>query len=349
MIITAITFTSQGEEKLRSLMELTPDILWQQKPEGVDGKAWTMECFQKHLPMLFVGATGIAVRYISPFVEDKLCDSPVLVMDEKGQFLIPILSGHMGGANAIACRLAKASGAVPVITTATDVEKVFSVDSFARINGLRIVQREGIRKVSELALSGKSISLWIDPEIELPKEPMPEGLYLVEKAEDYADVRICLEERQETTSNCLITLIPRLYCVGMGCKRGKSFEDINSFATMILDGVLWKETVARSMEREIYAFATIDLKLKELGLQTFAQYYKAPLYTYSAEELKAQQGSFSQSAFVEQTTGVSNVCERSAMACAGAGASLVIKRTACDGMTIAVAKRRPRITSWACR
>lgn len=105
---------------------------------------WAGEQMAAHHALVFVGACGIAVRAIAPWITDKLHDSPVLVMDEQGQYVIPLLSGHVGGANELAVRLAEELGAVPVITTATDLHGSFAVDLFAKRNDLWIHNRRGL-------------------------------------------------------------------------------------------------------------------------------------------------------------------------------------------------------------
>ena len=114
-----------------------------------------------HAAFIFIGAAGIAVRYIAPWVKDKFADSPVLVMDEKGQYVIPLLSGHMGGAVSLAEEIAKLTGAVPVHTTATDVQKKFAVDVFARENGLLITDRKMAKEIAAAVLEGEKIGICI--------------------------------------------------------------------------------------------------------------------------------------------------------------------------------------------
>ena len=115
---------------------------------------WAGERMRRRRAMLFIGACGIAVRSIAPHLKDKLSDSPVLVMDELGKYVIPVLSGHIGGANRLALLLAERMGAEPIITTATDLNGSFAVDLFARENGLRIMERRKIAEVSSKVLSG---------------------------------------------------------------------------------------------------------------------------------------------------------------------------------------------------
>ena len=117
---------------------------------------WTKEQMQEKNAILFIGACGIAVRAIAPNLTDKLHDSPVLVLDEQGQYVIPLLAGHYGGANELAVQIAEKINAIPVITTATDLQNKFAVDLFAKRNGLRIINKDGIAKISAKVLAGNT-------------------------------------------------------------------------------------------------------------------------------------------------------------------------------------------------
>ena len=99
---------------------------------------WTEKQFSESDGLVFIGATGIAVRAIAPCLKDKFQDPAVVVMDEKAKFVIPLLSGHVGGANELAVQIGEVTGAVPVLTTATDVNRKFAVDVFARNQNLLI-------------------------------------------------------------------------------------------------------------------------------------------------------------------------------------------------------------------
>ena len=115
--------------------------------------------FESQDALLFIGATGIAVRSIAPFVADKRKDPAVVVMDEKGIFAISLLSGHIGGANELAGKLANLTGAIPVITTATDVNGRFAVDVFAKKQKLWIADMKAAKRVSADVLDEKKIGL----------------------------------------------------------------------------------------------------------------------------------------------------------------------------------------------
>ena len=128
--------------------------------------------------LIFVGAAGIAVREIAPYVRDKRTDPAVLGLDERANFVIPLLSGHIGGANALARRLAAALGATAVVTTATDVNGKFSVDTWAE-HGCAISDMGGAKQISAEILE-HSVPVCSDFPIQ---GPLPDGLVLGESGE----------------------------------------------------------------------------------------------------------------------------------------------------------------------
>ena len=112
--------------------------------------------------IIFVGATGIAVRAIAPFISGKSVDPAVLVIDEAGRYVISLLSGHLGGANALARTAASLIGAEPVITTATDAEGAFAVDTFAKENGFLLTDLRKAKEVSAKVLRGEKLRIYAD-------------------------------------------------------------------------------------------------------------------------------------------------------------------------------------------
>ena len=273
---------------------------------------WAKERFREHAALLFVGAAGIAVRAIAGAVRDKLDDSPVLVIDDLGQFVIPILSGHAGGANRIAVTIAGLIGAVPVITTSTDIHGAFSADTFAREAGLKIRNRGGIKAVSAKAIEGKPVTLSIKNYP--PEEPV--------------DIIIA----DETDREYALLLSPKIYVLGVGMKRD---TDPGIAKAFFLD-FLQQNGIEPA---DIYAVATIDLKEEEPAIRSFCDQMRLPLLSFDAALLNRAQGTFTASEFVKKTTGTDNVCESAAVLGAGPGAELLVRKHAGGGITAAVARR----------
>ncbi|MCR5144109.1 MAG: cobalamin biosynthesis protein [Lachnospiraceae bacterium] len=351
MIVRIVAFTKRGWELAKEVEDAFPEHIWERR-DGEDLHEWVHDCFSLRAPILFIGAAGIAVRAIASSVSDKCKDSPVLVMDEAAQFVIPILSGHMGRANAWALeierrfyertingqiRAEKVYSPKAVITTATDVNRTFSVDVFAWENGLEILNRNGIQEVSKHVLDGKKIRFILEPGIGFTGElPCDYGVsYLSCDEQDNqnldCDVLVIHPDSKRasyaTADGDILVLRVKPYVIGVGCKKGTSAEKLRTFIE------------AHVELSEVSAVASIDLKAREYGLVQFAQQVALPFLTYSPRILENVSGNFSESDFVQEITGVSNVCERAAMVAAEDGV-LVQKKIAKDGMTLAIAKRR---------
>ena len=303
----------------------------------ISTSAWAGEKFSDSDALIFIGATGIAVRSIAPYVASKKSDPAVLVVDECGKFVISLLSGHLGGANELAQQIAESLHSAAVVTTATDVNGLLAVDVFARKNGLRVCNPEAIRHVSGKLLQGEIIVMAVDPACMSPEEMAelqpPKEVKLISwneaQAEHAVDVWITKKEPQEDRKT--LVLAPKTAVLGMGCRKNKSYNEIKQMIKTMVD--------SREIDLDdIYALASVDVKEKEPGLQELAQHLRVPFVVFSAGELKKVPGDFTASAFVAQTVGVDNVCERAAVAAADGG-SLLIHKQAMDGVTIAVAKR----------
>lgn len=142
--------------------------------------------------IIFVGATGIAVRAIAPFIRGKSVDPAVLVIDEAGRYVIALLSGHLGGANALARTAASLIEAEPVITTATDAESAFAVDTFAKENGFLLTDLRKAKAVSAKVLRGEKLRIYSDIPMErLVQRPGRHEAELIPVQDiDHADIII---------------------------------------------------------------------------------------------------------------------------------------------------------------
>ena len=276
--------------------------------------------FQNVDAMVFVGSTGIAVREIAPHVRDKATDPAVISVDELGKFVIPILSGHIGGANDLALEIAAALGAVPVITTATDINKRFSVDAWAARNGCVIANLSRAKAVSAAILE-QDIPLRCDYPI---MTKLPGGIILGDSGAVGIRISVNRDEPFERT----LRLIPKVLHLGIGCRKGTDISVIRE----AVDTVLKENNIDH---RAVKCVASIDLKAEEAGLLAYCQEEKLPMTFYSNQELKAVPGEFTPSVFVQSITGVDNVCERAALIGAE---KLIVKKTARNGVTVALAE-----------
>ena len=331
---------------------------------------WTRERFKKGNVLIFIGACGIAVRAIAPYVESKDKDAAVLVVDERAGYVIPLLSGHMGGANDAARLVAEITGAVPVITTATDINKKFAVDVFASRNGLGLSDLKKAKKVSADILDGMAVDMYagggvyFDDSVEngnaadvsavdvSTNDSNAEGS---DKTRDNATDSIAVEGNKiinhksinrpqeiilhKSDTNVIISdktlqLYPPTLILGIGCKRGKTAEELESF---ILSELCRNSLALPS----VFCIASIDKKADEAGIIALCEKYGWEFKTFSAKTLMRQEGEFAQSDFVSKAVGADNVCERAAMA-AGAD-ELLVRKTCKDGMTLAAGRRKIKL------
>ena len=321
-----LAFTAKGEALAHRLAEALPGSVTRCGGE-VTLKGWTAEQFAQDEALIFVGAVGIAVRAIAPHCKSKATDPAVVVIDEGGNFAVPLLSGHLGGANALARALAGICGAVPVITTATDVNGLFAVDLWAKAQNCAVLEPERIKNVSGALLTGQTVRYWSQWPVE---GEAPAG---VERAEtpEAADFALTLTPQGE-----VLHLVPRVGVLGVGCRRGTTAQQLEDAFTAFC-------AASGLSPAAVCAAASIDLKKDEPGLAEFCKAHSWPITFYSADELRAVPGQFTPSAFVANVTGVDNVCERAAVK--ASGGAILLPKTAGGGVTLALAVR-PYIPDW---
>lgn len=356
MKIDLLSFTAKGydlAQRIRSSFAEDPPRLTNGAPrltmsvarcnEPLSLSEWTTQMFDQSDALVFVGATGIAVRAIAPFLKSKVTDPAVVVVDEGGSYAIPILSGHLGGANDLARAIGERIGATPVITTATDVNNVFAIDEWTRHQGLVIKNAERIKHISASLLAGETVRVATEYPI---SGPAPKGVEVLELTRTLeGELRPITQKPDILITNKrdavklfpeALLAVPRNVVLGAGCKRNVlpvSFE-------LLLTQVLGELDL---LEESIDAVASIDIKQDEPGLLAFCTVHDWQLITFSAARLREAEGEFTASFFVRNVTGVDNVCERSAKLLSGG--ELIKEKTTGNGVTLAAAER-PTVLSW---
>ena len=330
--ITIISFTKKGgdiNKRLTDILSESNITSYTLEKYRFDNRVKPLgnlkETVKRHFTddaVIFIGAVGIAVRSIAPYIKDKFCDPAVLVIDELGRYVIPLLSGHVGGANELANYIGEALSAAPIITTATDINGTFAVDIFAKKNNLLISSRKLAKDVSAALLDNNCID--IDSDIksidvkELKKKLNPKN-----KA---CDIKVRITDR--IYDDTVLTLIPKNLYIGVGCKKNTDADKMWDFVNDIfrLEGL---------DIRAVKSIGSIDIKRDEYAVKNLANRLNVPFLTFTKDELNSVSGDFFESEFVRKTVGVGNVCERAV--CIQCN-NLIVKKTAREGMTVAIGR-----------
>jgi cobalt-precorrin 5A hydrolase len=307
--------------------------------EGI-GKiaARNFHLFRSHA---FIMATGIVVRSIAPLLTDKWHDPAVVVLDEKGTFAISLLSGHWGGAHDLAREVAHKIGALPVITTATDLGHKTAIEVWAKRQGLRLEKASEVTAFNAALVKNIPIFCWS----EYPRylAGLPEGMCVWNsealQPEDYLVAISPRTNLPRWPATHLLLLRPPVLFLGLGCNRGTSEEEIYGCVNEVL------EDYGYSM-LSLAGVGTIDLKTDEPGLRAFAQRLGLEIRFFRKDELNRLDPPSAPSDYVKTVLGVKGVSECAAMLLSGdtasdQGKNLVINKTKRGGVTIALAQKKP--------
>ncbi|WP_224983541.1 cobalt-precorrin 5A hydrolase [Geomonas agri] len=282
-------------------------------------------------------ATGIVVRSIATLLQGKDKDPAVVVMDDAGRFAISLLSGHLGGANALATQCADLAGATAVITTATDVNDLPSFDMLAQENGWRIDDLSRVKVLNALLLEGKQIAV-VDPTGKVAEYCGGKGnLLFVDDCELAAQsgakgVVLVTNRLVPAGFNLERTLVlrPVDLCLGIGCNRGTTADEIESVVTRHLAQLSLSE-------RSIKCLASAEAKADEEGLLAYASDKGIPVIFFRSDELNGVSVPSPPSEHAFAAIGARGVAEPAALL-AAAGGKLLLHKVKDGNVTLAVAQ-----------
>ncbi len=337
--IVYFAVTDPGEKTAERLAGILPGPVIRKGMKEAVRKNW-----KRANALVFVMASGIAVRTIAPLIEAKDTDPAVIVMDIHGRHVISLLSGHLGGANALAVRLAGITGGTPVITTATDTEGLTAFDMVAGDNDMVVEHGERMKYISGALVDGRTVRLYTTlPLLGVLKGPV-ERADIPVRPGDVSGPFPCPGDAPTVVIDPLIAglpgpvvyLRPRTLVLGVGCKK-----DIDPNRLERAFEAFCRERGVLKMC--IRALATADIKSDEPAILRLAEKLGVPLKVISREaigELDLSQvpgGAIEASDFVRSVTGVGSVSEASAYLASGKG-RIRIPKTKYPGITFALAE-----------
>lgn len=304
------------------------------KKAGADLKEIVGDVYKSYKTILFIMASGIVVRMISPHIQSKLKDPAILVMDDKGQYVISLLSGHIGGGNEDARFLSQMINATPIITTSSDVNEKMAVDTFAMKHKLYIENFTCAKEITAMILNEDSIALINEENIFIHKDLLCDNVVLVQ---DYSqlvnyDGAIIISQKDEIQLDIpFVQLMSKNLIFGIGCKKDTSADVIVDFICAIL-----KEL--KISLHAVSTLSTVDVKEKEKGLLKAKEFLGLDLEIISRSQIAKHEDKFKQSPFVKKTIGVGNVSEPCGYISSHRGTCL-LKRRANAGITLSLWKK----------
>lgn len=286
--------------------------------------------FHSHQALICIMAAGIVVRSLAALMESKYVDPAVVVVDEKGQYAISLISGHLGGANRLARTLAGWLGAQAVITTATDVENRPAVDVMAGQLGARMEPRENIKLINRCLAEDEAVYLYspwpLQDELIHGFIPLrwPVGGdrashvwpgSLIQRPA----VVISHHSPADEAYKELIHLRPGNLAMGIGCRKNITYQQLETAVRQVLQ--------ANEIDpRCIQTLATITCKAEEAAIQQLSREWDLPVAAFSPEAINALEGSFEASEWVKQSIGVGGVCEPAARLAVNQGITIITKQ-----------------------
>jgi cobalt-precorrin 5A hydrolase / precorrin-3B C17-methyltransferase len=318
--LTLFYITTQGERLGRDIAGCFPDAACERFSPGLVKTRWV-----KGGRLVFIMASGIVVRTIAPLLKDKRTDPAVIVLDEKGEHAVSLVSGHLGGANALAKEIARLVGGQPVITTASDVSDLPALDLWAEEQDLTVDDWPEMTKTAAKLVNRRFLKAYSEIPLDLPAAFLP-----VHKASS-ADIIIThWTDRKSDRKPGATVLRPKDLVVGIGCNSGTPADEIEQAVKMTL--------YAHELSfLSLGSIATIDKKGKEPGLVAFAEKYHLPVMTFTSDEINRVPG-IAPSEAARKATGAQAVAEPAALLASSNG-TLLVQKQKIGNVTVAIAEK----------
>lgn len=335
MKIACFSFTEEGRKLGNQIVDSSmeagqPYSIHSFENSRVQGGIKTLmeATWKEYDGIIFISATGIAVRMITPYVKDKKSDPAVVVVDDLGNFSISLLSGHLGGANALAQWIAGKIKSIPVITTASDNRGIEAIDLFAKSNDYYMEDMESVKNITAMMIHGKKIGFYSEMDGVIDYE----NLVILENLEnintEIEGVIAVTASKVNGLSVPYTILRPKNLNIGIGCRKGIEGERIIAAIQNTLQ-------INELSEHSIKSFGTVEVKKDEAGILSAVAHFNKPLRIFTIDEIREVENQFDQSQFVKDTIGVYSVSEPCAYLLGG---EIRSKKSKHGGITISIAK-----------
>lgn len=326
MKYAVITFTENGDriaEILASKFDI--DLYSKKKQSDFNFAQVSKKVMESYCGIIFISSTGIAVRAIAPYIKSKDVDPAVIVIDNSCNYVISLLSGHLGGANELTLEVSSLLVAQPIITTATDNLGISAPDMIAKDNGLIIEDLKKAKDIAALLVDGKKVGFFDEKGIvQIPTgyssnlEDISGLLYICSSE--------CIDKQIDVHFVPTLKLIRKNIVLGIGCRKDFPVDKMKQTVLRIL-----KEYNIDS--RAIKYITTVTVKRDEIAIVELVDYLKCQLKIFTIGDIKLIQHKFCGSDFVEKTIGARAVCEPCVELCE---ARIKINKMKLDGMTLCI-------------
>lgn len=328
-MISIISFTSSGFKIGKKIENNFANCKhYFHKELDIKISSLTKNIYEESQAIIFISATGIAVRMISPYIKNKKVDPAVVVIDDQGKFIIPLLSGHLGGSNELSKKISEIfPKSTLVMTTASDSRGFTSPDLFAKDMGFCFYNEEKLTEFTSAMVEGEEIYLYSEVEINWDYSNFTR-IYSLENIKDSQKL-IYISSKKISGKYNYLQIIPKNLHLGIGCRRGVSSKLMRDFIEEVFkDNNLLPEAIE--------SISSIDLKSDEQGILELAKNYKAKTIFYSQEDLKKVEDMFEISEFVRKTVGTSSVAEGS---CYLTSRNIIVDKKIGPSMTLAIGRK----------